>query len=233
MSIDFNKWRDDYQQMSYDDQVKFYNEVAKRWPEQIDFHFPSWLRFFKYVHDGLGPFSIFEIGGWKGEMAQAVFDTAPDLIKRTTIRGGKQQLPTWVNFEISEEALTGTVVTDPRYQAKVPPDFAWNVAIPNMDVFIASHTIEHITEENFVALLDNLPSTVVFIGLESPLRPSDVSRDWGNYTGSHILEIGWKEVAEHLADFGFYAIKELDGFNPKENSNFHAFLLGAAHDLYR
>lgn len=223
MSIDFNRWRDDYQQMSYEEQVEFYNEVARRWPEQIDFHFPSWGRFFAYVHLELGPFSVFEIGGWKGELAQAVFEAIPDVIAHSVIHGGARQVPTWVNFEISEEALTETVVIDPRYRASVPPDFAWNVPLPNMDVFIASHTIEHITEENFVALLNNLPDTIVFIGLESPLRPSDTDRGWDNYTGSHILEIGWEEIFYRLARFGFANIAELDGFNPKEGSNFYAF----------
>lgn len=213
MALDFNEWRKNYRTSTYEEQVEFYNQVAKLFPEQIDFHLPSWMRFFGYVWNIRGAFRVLEIGGWKGEMAQEVFTEKPDYVL------------SWHNIEISEEALKEPACLDPRYTAEVPPDYAWNIELPQANVFIGSHVIEHITAKNLADLASNLPPTVEYIAFESPIKPTDADRDWKNYTGSHILEIGWKEVIGLLDAYGFDPIPSLDGYNEKERSDFKAFRL--------
>lgn len=223
MTLHFDDWRKNYGRMSYEDQVAFYNKVAEDFPEQIDFHLPSWLRFFEYVFSKIGPFRVLEIGGWKGELAEEVFKTLPDVILRKSVYGGGQPVPTWHNYEISQEALTETVPTDPRYVAMVPNDYAWNIELPDADVFIASHTIEHIKASELEQMVDNLPDTVRFIAFESPLPASTEGNTWENYTGSHILEVGWKQVKGMLSDRGFSVLPDLTGHNPKEGSEVFVF----------
>lgn len=211
MALDFNEWRKKYRTSTYKEQVEFYNEVARLFPEQIDFHLPSWMRLFQYVWNIQGAFSVLEIGGWKGEMAHEVFTAKPDYVL------------SWHNIEISEEALKEPACLDPRYTAEVPSDYAWNIELPQANVFIGSHVIEHITTANLRDLLDNLPPTIGWVAFESPLNEQDTERDWENYTGSHILEIGWYEIGEMLYHRGFYQITELNGYNDKEGSQFKAW----------
>lgn len=222
MAIHFDEWRADYNGMTYEEQVVFYNEVEKVYPDQTDFDPPSWHRFFDYVLGGIGPVSVLEIGGWKGEMAEMVFRVIPEAIKTLVVRG--EIKPTWFNYEISQEAVDKCIIPDqPRYHISVPPDFAWNIPLPLADVFIGSHVIEHIKENEFVSLLYNLPSSIKYIALESPIRETDTNRDWARYTGTHILEIGWQELESHLAGHGFFEVERLRGYNEVEASQFRAY----------
>jgi len=180
--IDFDRWRQDYAQLTYKDQLAFYNQVAIDHPLQHGFDEAAFEDFIK----PLGEADVIELGGWKGELAAFVLPKLPKVRK-------------WLNYEISEQAIKETYCKDERYHPLIPSDFLWNIEIPKADVFISSHTIEHITAKELDKLFSKLP--VKHIGLQAPL--GDNGTDWAGYYGSHILEIGWNSVIEMLSGYGF------------------------------
>lgn len=194
---DFDRWREQYDEMSYTQQLIFYDQVENDHPRQSSFDLEAWRRFFAYI-DGVlvGAYRIIEIGGWKGEMANEIIDHYPAIDE-------------WINYEISREARSKTVCLSPRYRVIVLNDYIWNIPLPGASVFVASHMIEHIREWQLIKLLDNLPDNVQFIGLEAPINESDISRDWAGYHGSHILEVGWQQIIDYLRMNNFELIPEL------------------------
>lgn len=194
---DFDHWRERYAEMSYREQQDFYNQVEQDHPAQNSFrlNYPAWLRFFAYVTARLARPRVLEIGGWHGEMAAEMFRLFPSLA-------------TWVNYEICPAAIEKSVCNDKRYAAVIPPDYAWNVQLVDADVFVACHTIEHITVNQFELLLDNLPPMVAYAAIEMPL-PDEGPTDWAGYHGSHIFEAGWQDTTAILAERGWQEMAEL------------------------
>lgn len=195
---DFNQWRERYAVMTYQEQQAFYDRVEQDHPAQNSYrqNLPAWLRFFTHVTARLSRPRVLELGGWHGEMAAEILAAFPAL-------------DTWTNYEICPAAVKKSVCDDRRYRAIVSYDYAWNVSLPDADVFVACHTIEHITVKQFELLLDNLPPVVTYAAIEMPL-PDEGPAQWAGYHGSHIFEAGWQEATAALALRGFGAIAELN-----------------------
>lgn len=186
---DFDQWRNDYDKSSYADQLTFYNQVEVDHPLQKGFDIEAFIRFFDYVLFDSEPITVIELGGWKGELATEM------LAKFCNIRR-------WLNYEISQEAVNKSVCTDERYEAIVPADFAWNIELAKSDVFVSSHTIEHIKADQLYKLFDKLQGK--YIGLQAPL--ADGPTCWTRYYGSHILEVGWEDITQKLNDCDYQPI---------------------------
>lgn len=210
----FDAWRDHYDSMSYADQVDFYNQVEAAHPKQRAFSAGRLVRFFRFVLASARPIAILEMGGWKGELARAVLG-----------QFGAANINQWINYEISERARDANVCSDSRYTAIVPDDFMWNIDLPLAGVFVASHVIEHIKVSQLTALLDNLPLSVEYIALQAPITQSALAHDWSGYLGSHILEIGWRQVTDILIKRDFVPLSALS------YRDFQAFVSGKSQAL--
>lgn len=173
----FNLWRANYDRMSYQDQMAFYDLVEAEHSNQNSFNPEAWEAFFEWLP--LEKIIVFELGGWHGEMAAHLLPAFPKITR-------------WVNWEISRAAVNGTVCDDSRYEAEVPIAFAWLLPLPAHNVFVASHTLEHIRLYQAYQLFKELPEGV-YIGLEVPV--SDDIPNWDGYHGSHIIEGGWLDIA--------------------------------------
>lgn len=191
--IDWNRWRDDYDEMSYEDQLVFYNEVEANHPRQVHFTPKAYQAFFEHID--LKSVTVLEVGGWKGELADRMLEANP-------------QIKRWLNYEISQQARDKTVCMSPKYKCVVPRNFVWTLRLPQAKVFVASHTIEHMRWRELKSLFNNLPASVKYIGLQSPLKDNGGS-NWRNYDGSHILEVGWDSIIAYLDLLGFGLISDL------------------------
>lgn len=183
----FDKWRRDYDGLSYADMKAFYDLVEADHPLQQAYDAGTFARFLQGITANIGAITVLEIGGWKGELAQLMLQREPDIV-------------TWHNLEICKRAVERSVFESPKYKPVVPGDFVWTLSLPDAQVFVASHFIEHIRLWELSALFDNL-NGVQFIGLQSPLQP--VGIDWTGYHGSHILGVGWIGVSACLSAHGF------------------------------
>lgn len=190
---DFNQWREDYDQMTYTDQVEFYNQVEREHPNQRFFYADSFAQLLGAACATLFSFSVIELGGWKGELAEKMLLSYPPISY-------------WINYEISQRAVQKSPLRSPRYFPIVLPNFLWTSALWPADVFISSHTIEHIREKQLKRLFSKLPKSIKFIGLQSPLPEGPT--DWTDDHGSHILECGWGKVKVMLEKRGFELFME-------------------------
>lgn len=186
--IDWDGWRAAYDDMSFEDQRAFYNQVFETLPEQarasvkslrslIDHIGTSWLR-------------VVELGGWDGGLAAEALREFPSLA--------------WRNYEISSEAVANSVCEDMHYRPVALDDWYW-VANHRCDLFVASHVIEHLKWRDLLATFDATDCRWMY--LQAPLR--DGQTDWRGYHGSHILEVGWAAIVEALEERGFRLVDEL------------------------
>jgi hypothetical protein len=196
---DFDAWRERYDDMTYQEMADFYDAVEIDHPLQKAFNANAFDRFLDHAsevlcHPYLGPMRVLEIGGWKGELAREMLE-------------GHGVIIDWCNIEICWRAIEKSVVTS-KYTAMKPVDFPWNVQLPNADVFVASHFIEHIREWQLKALLGSLSisRSLRYTGIQAPIPESGENVDWTGYHGTHILEIGWEQVSTILLWFGFVEI---------------------------
>lgn len=185
---EFDAWRDEYCQMDYAAQREFYDRVAVDHPCQRAFDFESFAKFFRLYASRA---RVLEFGGWKGELAEAILGLSPSA-----------QISKWDNFEISYLAVSQTVCRDVRYVAAVHDQFVWNINLPDADVLVMSHFIEHIRMCHLSILLSRLPPSIRWLLVQAPLPEKAEDIDWSGYHGSHILEVGWEELTAYMRFFG-------------------------------
>jgi len=185
----FERWRNEYDDLSYPRHQDFYTQLVKDHPDQSQHNTEVVNYFLNAVDEPY--FYILELGGWNGGLAQKILPTRPEIMK-------------WDNYEITHYAREWNICKDTRYNVHIPNDFIWNIVLPNnYNIFLSSHTIEHIKRKDFINLIKNLPPSIKYIYLEAPISLSDFKRDWSGDYSTHILEIGWKQVTEILQEYGF------------------------------
>lgn len=181
-TLDWDAWRLAYDSLSFAEQQHFYQLVAEYHPEQNSFQV-------QVVYDAFDKIAgsdlrVVEMGGWDGLLAALML--------------GRGDVASWVNYDLVQIQQR---CAHPGYEYRVLEGYLWDQGPISADVFLASHTIEHITGaqlEQLVAQLD-----VAYVYLESPL-PLDRRRSWLGYPGSHIMELTWNEVEALLARYGYH-----------------------------
>jgi len=183
VAIDWDQWRAEYAELSFAEQQAFYRQVAIAHPEQQHFDLDAAVEAFKLVDED--SFTVAELGGWDGALAGELIARFPIL--------------RWINWDIV--AVEPQVCVDHRYFAVELDDWFWSER-QSADVFVATHMIEHIRASELEELFDCLD--VGYIYLEAPL--TNEGQQWAGYRGSHILELGWREVTKLLTDRGYEPI---------------------------
>jgi len=180
----FNKWREEYDSYSIEDQKRIINELEEKYPTQRQFSV-SVIYIRKFLPKKPNQ-KILEIGGWKGHLASII------LKENETIE-------LWHNYDICSNAKDKSVCNDKRYECIIANDFVWNLDVFNeYDVCILSHVIEHIKESELRKLFTKLKN-IKFIYIASPLK--EKGSNWNNYMGTHILNCGWNSIRNMLKDY--------------------------------
>lgn len=186
----FNKWRELYDDLSGDEQLEFCNDLEGKYPSQVCFT----KDFYKEIFKKHPVSKVFEVGGWKGELAKYCINN-------------KLYNNIWFNAEV----CTNAVQKGFKHNLYWPhsPNFNWfkedfNAFYP-YSLFLSSHTIEHLSDNDFVQLLDNVISHFYYVALEAPLK--DKGQTWNNYLGTHILKIGWDEINNRMQEKGYKSYK--------------------------
>lgn len=182
----FNKWRALYSDLSDQEQMEFYDDLEKTYPDQKSFTKEFYdAVFFKHA----GEFKrVVEVGGWKGELASYCFDS--------------YKIESWVNIELCRSAIAKTVPVNGNYVIANFNKFKWwNYSDFSGDVFIASHFIEHISNNDFRSLIEWIAPRFDYVLFEAPLNAGE--NNWENYLGTHILKFGWNDINKIMAQAGF------------------------------
>lgn len=184
--IDFDVWRASYPTSTVAEQQAFYSQVWHEYPEQQHYDADTVVRLIE-LH---GVRTVVELGGWDGGLAADMLDRFPS------------QLDRWLNVEICREAAESRGPVD-RYEALCPDEWFWNMGTWLADMFVASHTIEHLTPQQFAATIAAIDVQVVY--LDAPLNDSKQSW-WGTPT-THINDMSWPGVDKVCATRGYRLVE--------------------------
>ena len=182
--LDWDGWREGYDQMPWAEQQAYYAEVAERYPRQEHYSREVADNFFGRYR----PRSVVELGGWDGSLARYVLEQphAPEQ---------------WCNYDL---VRVPQVCTAPGYQLHVLGRPLWEAGAVVADAFVATHVIEHIRAHELGRLVGCLRVRACLV--EAPLRPEP--QPWAGYCGTHILEVGWQGVDALFAGAGYQAAAE-------------------------
>lgn len=192
----FDFWRESYDHMPYAMHQRFYNMVARAFPDQDKADrdlVESALTHALVMHGH--PLKVWELGGWDGALAKDMFEACGDGIER------------WYNIEICSAVATRGW-PQMNYQPKSPPCWAWELGmVYGCDIAILSHVIEHLSWAHLKALLTML-SDVPLIYMQTPeaLGYAPHPTAWMGTMSTHKLEVGMIDVDALLIRKGFFKL---------------------------
>lgn len=177
---EFDTWRQNYDTLTFEDQVKYHNELEKRFPEQNHYHYDKVKEALSKVFNPV----VLEFGTWKGDLALQAF---ADL-----------HIKEWHGIEICQAAIKNSKCERVKYI--IPDRFDWfnEERKVNADIIIATHFIEHISNDHFIQLAKYCHGVPV-IHFESPL--TDEGNDWQGYEGTHKLTFGWNKITQLMKGY--------------------------------
>jgi len=184
--INWNAWRGSYDEMTFADQALFYDRVFEEFPEQARFSTRVFDRFLSFI--AAERLDVVELGGWDGGFAAEILPAHPEIAH-------------WVNHEISAAAVEASVCSDPRFQGRALSDWYWQRDYA-YHLFVASHVLEHLKFADVLRVFD--ATHAYWLYLQAPL--GEEAMNWHGYHGSHILEVGWREIGEALNERGYELI---------------------------
>jgi len=177
----FDLYRTYYPFLSFQELQQIHDKWDTRYPVQNNFEKGQIeTAFGKLISKIDHPFTVFEFGFHQGNLAKKLFDKA----------GGK--IKNYVGCDICKSSLdrvNGNLQGRPielfllKKQLWRYTDEEYNVR--NLDVFISSHTLEHLTTGEIGELLSKIKG-IRFLLLELPF---DWTLGWEGYVGSHLLKI--------------------------------------------
>ena len=187
--LTFNEWREKYSILTDEEQKQYMNDIEEKYPVQIQFNNSAFYDFFKFVYSDT---SVIEMGGWKGELANHILPNFPNIKE-------------WVNYELCENAINKSVCNDNRYKTINSIFRWWENADINSDIFVASHSIEHINKCDFFNLIKKVNSQYIFFDIPLLFK----GQSWDNYGGTHINTIMWDELIKLLKNNNYNIVKEI------------------------
>ena len=180
--ISWDEWRATYDTTTFAEQAAHYDEFARDYPEQAHWTLPAARPAAALAG------TVTELGGWRGELADILLNENP-------------QISRWTNYDLCSWAIEHSRCADPRYEPVLLDDWPWHTVLEPADLFVATHTLEHIRWPQLVMLADQFPR-FRWLHLELPV-PQDKTPSWQGFTGTHILEASWLDVHRLLAGKGF------------------------------
>jgi hypothetical protein len=183
----FNDWRAAYDQTSFAAQQAYYNELALRSPDQAQYDTGP-------VLDAVaGATTVVEIGGWRGDLARDAL-------------AAHAGISIWRNYDICTWALAHSKLASSRYEGIALTDWPWNTDLQSADALVATNMIEHIRFAELEQLARQFPKYGI-VHLEAPVADDASDELWKNYRGTHILEVGWRQVEDLLVGLGFAPVR--------------------------
>lgn len=205
---EYDKWRANYDKMNHIDQIYYARTFIDNGKDQSETRHQlmseELIGFLTYNTNK--SYNIVEMGGWQGYLAK-------EILQIHNI----EEIKSWINFDIAFNAIIRNKCNDPRYDCIITHKPIWlldnnltDLAFNNANIFIASHCLEHIKYEELNHLYCRINnSNIEYCFLDIPIE--DEPMDWNGYLGTHILEVGYKDVI-NLFNLNFELIRRNGSF---------------------
>lgn len=191
---------------SFDDLVRLNNIWYHKIQDQEFYKLDDALEFFSMLN---GSVSVVELGCYRGSLAQHVL-------------AANKNITSWLGYDICSAALDETVATDKRF-TPVYMDEQWCTQHEGeFDVFVSTHTLEHMTASEVRAVLNKLSVWCrQAVYLELPLV--EHGKVWRGGASSHVLRWGRKHFRDLFNEDGWEVIYE----PPAANTVMTGWTMGA------
>jgi len=195
--IDWDLWREHYDELTFTDQRRIYDAVLPTFPQQEGYDASFFLRAFKRMVDAgvyyLSEMKVAELGPFRGELAAIV-------LKEFRVRR-------WAGYEISRWAVERTRPEAVKlgYQGIAMERQLWDDDLPPFDIFLSSDTIEHFSDKDAKRILDVGCEKADFLIMQIDCKPKGAS--WKGYEGTHKIEMTIEDVIEYLEEKEFVLVE--------------------------
>lgn len=216
----FDLWRKHYTKLTFKQLAQIYHAWAIIYPERQDGNYcmPAVFKAIEVIKGELGKdtLNIIEFGGYEGELAYDVFTSYPNFtyvnydfcikaikypkppLKNYEYRVILLKKPFWKTFPITHRHFKMVV----RGQTRMSSLDLKNQPKSEYDLFITSHTLEHLSDEEVFKVLDHM-TEIPFMYIQMPIRE-------GGYDGvkaGHICSLSWSRISKHLTELGYNEVK--------------------------
>jgi hypothetical protein len=194
-TLDWDAYRNAYHTLTYEQHQDFHSAIYEQYPEQRHYDHAQAVRAIETIR----PTTVVELGGWDGELASAMLTHDPDI---------KQ----WTNIELCREAAAKGYARYPRYHAPILDGWYWDHGPWHADLFVASHTIEHLNAYHLDRTIAATRADAFYF--DAPLEDHPLS--WAGSTTSHILGMGWTGIHNLMHQYGYTILYQQDHDTPPE-----------------
>jgi hypothetical protein len=182
-TLDWDAWRNAYPDLTYTQQQDFHSLLYAEHPEQRHYSTEHVARAIEQIE----PRTVVELGGWDGDLAHRMLERYPSIKH-------------WCNIELCREAASAGHRRHPNYESPIVDDWYWNLRDSWVcDLFVASHTIEHLTVHHLERTIAATHARALF--LDAPL--GDKATPWQGSTTTHTLHTGWIGVTQICNRHGY------------------------------
>ena len=196
----FDFWRQSYDEMDYSAHQRFYNMVARRFPDQRKADTDAVESALIHLLETRTSLNVWELGGWDGALAHDMIETFSGDIEE------------WRNIEICDYAVqAGWRDEAGIYLPECPSNWVSEYTLPwelrGYDIAILSHVIEHLSSEHLWHLLYMLQE-VPYLYIQTPSAMGDDPHPtrWMGTMSTHKLEVGWQTVMGRLEELRYWVI---------------------------
>lgn len=193
---EWNNYRRIYPSLSFNDKKllredwKIELPIQEGWKKNIAFFLKYIGRVIKIT--GKEDVSIVEYGGYDGGLAALMMKKYPHL--------------KWVNVDIVPH-IAKAQLKDHDYREHVLKDEIWieKPNFENLDVFLSSDSIEHITYEQIIQLFNYIDTQKIKYMIHAiTVKPWD--QPWKDYAGAHVCNTGSIGLKEMMIERGYNLI---------------------------
>ena len=134
--------------------------------------------------------SVFEFGCGTGLLAKDVLDNCGNFVSQ------------WTGYDLINitESINKFKFLENKYN-----NFIWNTDFEfDYDLFVSTHTLEHINENQLRLLFDKIKnSNIKYLFLTTPFDPAKPAGGWHNSGSAHILELDFNSYCNAVSSCGF------------------------------
>lgn len=187
----FNDYRKNYDTLPFENHVKLYEIISKFFPSQEQYNLDavnSWIETLPK------PVRILEIGGWKGELARKILETHGERIT------------SWMNHDICNEAIIEGYKGDKYISIPLRGFLSFTQGMCETDALLMSHSLEHMKFREFESFMNGIKQKeypIRHIYLDVPIAEKDRDVNWENYSGTHVLDVGWETIEALIFSHGY------------------------------
>jgi hypothetical protein len=180
--VDWNAFRRLQPSLTFKQREKIGDYLDELYPIQRYFHAIHFKKMFEKLPEDL---SVVELGCHQGNLAKK-------MLKEFS------KIKSWTGYDF-HSPISRSIVHDDRYSSMILSDWFQNISLPDFDVFVSSHTLEHLSNKEAAAVLCRIQSPYMLI--EVPLNKE--GRNWHNWGCTHTLLWGLDKLYNFITNLGY------------------------------